>query len=143
MAVIEPPEGTQVTPSSICCVVDVSGSMDSEATIQDENGKKEEYGLSVLDITKHALKTIVKSMTPNDEFSLVTFSSDVRVAMEPRMMTPEAVTTAIEKIDGLRTEAMTNLWAGLKKGLEVLTDRKPKTSNVALFLLTDGLPNVR
>lgn len=142
MASINPPDGTRVVHSSICCVVDVSGSMDSEATVQDENGKEEQYGLSVLDITKHALKTIVKSMTPNDEFSLITFSSDVTVVMEPRMMTPEGVTTALHKVEGLRTEGMTNLWAGLKKGLELLTDHKPKTNNVALFLLTDGLPNV-
>jgi len=116
--------------------------MGSEATIQDENGKTEAFGLSVLDVTKHALKTIVKSLSPQDEFSLVSFSSEARVEMEPRMMTVDGAKTALDKIEALQPENMTNLWGGLKKGLDVLTESKPHTNNVALFLLTDGLPNV-
>ena len=139
---IEPPESTQCVRSSICCVVDVSGSMGTEATIQNEKGETETFGLSVLDVTKHALKTIVKSLTPQDEFSLVTFCSTVSVELEPRLMTPAAVENTLERIDGLCEHDMTNLWGGLKKGLELLTESRPKTDNVALFLLTDGLPNI-
>ena len=139
---IIPPESTQTVRSSICCVVDISGSMGVEATIQNENGEKETFGLSVLDVTKHALKTIVKSLTPRDEFSLVTFCSTVEVELEPRLMTEGAVRDTMEKIDQLTEKDMTNLWGGLKKGLDLLTESKPKTDNVALFLLTDGLPNI-
>lgn len=139
---ISPPESTHCIRSSICCVVDISGSMGTEATVQDEHGKTETFGLSVLDVTKHALKTIVKSLTPQDEFSLVTFCSTVNVEMMPRLMTTAAAATALEKIDALQPVDMTNLWGGLKKGLDILTENKPKTDNVALFLLTDGLPNI-
>jgi len=139
---IVPPESTQSVRSSICCVVDVSGSMGAEATIQNENGETETFGLSVLDVTKHALKTIVKSLTPNDEFSLVSFCSTVEVELEPRLMTEAGAQQALDKIDSLREQDMTNLWGGLKKGLDLLTEQKPKTDNVALFLLTDGLPNI-
>ena len=117
--------------------------MSSEATIQDKNGKTEAFALSVLDVTKHALKTIVKSLSPQDEFSLVSFSNEARVEMEPRMMTVDGAKTALDKIEALQPDDLTNLWNGLKKGLDVLTESKPRTNNVALFLLTDGLPNVR
>ena len=111
--------------------------------MQDENGKTETFGLSVLDVTNHALKTIVKSLTPRDEFSLVTFCSTVEVVMEPKLMTAAAVDDALQKIDSLHEKDMTNLWGGLKKGLDLLSENKSKTDNVALFLLTDGMPNVR
>lgn len=46
----------------ICCVIDVSGSMDSEAPIPGDGGVKESTGLSVLDVVKHSIRTIVTTM---------------------------------------------------------------------------------
>src|SRR5947208_972125 len=49
----------------ICCVIDVSGSMSSEALIPADpatNAPSESTGLSVLDVVKHALKTIIATM---------------------------------------------------------------------------------
>ena len=45
--------GTSRAPSDICCVVDVSGSMGSLATIQNAAGETEAHGLTLLDIVKH------------------------------------------------------------------------------------------
>lgn len=52
-------------PLDICCVIDVSGSMNDEASIPADptTGKPaESNGLSVLDVVKHSLRTIVTTM---------------------------------------------------------------------------------
>jgi len=51
-------------PIDIVAVVDRSGSMDAECTAADENGKSLENGFSVLDIVKHSIKTVVKTLRP-------------------------------------------------------------------------------
>jgi len=47
---IEPVSGGTRTASDIICVVDVSGSMQIEATLQGAGGKAEAHGLSILDV---------------------------------------------------------------------------------------------
>lgn len=52
-------------PMDICCVIDVSGSMSSDAPIPGDlaNGiQAESTGLSVLDLVKHSLRTIIATM---------------------------------------------------------------------------------
>jgi hypothetical protein len=52
-------------PLDICCVIDVSGSMGTEAPIPADpttGAPAESTGLSVLDVVKHALKTIIATM---------------------------------------------------------------------------------
>ena len=49
--------------------------MDSEATVKNSEGIKESQGYSLLDILKHAVKTIIYNLNENDRFSLVKFSN--------------------------------------------------------------------
>ena len=56
----------------ICCVIDVSGSMGSEATIPADpttGAPAESTGLSVLDVVKHALRTIASTLQPGEHSS--------------------------------------------------------------------------
>ena len=53
------------------CVLDNSGSMDANATLQTPDGRRENYGLTVLDIVKHATKTIVHSLGEHDRCGIV------------------------------------------------------------------------
>ena len=48
----------------IVAVVDRSGSMNCECKAADQNGKSLENGFSVLDIVKHSVKTVVKTLRP-------------------------------------------------------------------------------
>ena len=48
--------------------------MDAEATVKNSEGIKEFQGYSLLDIRKHAVKTIIYNLNENDRFSLVRFS---------------------------------------------------------------------
>ena len=50
-------------PVDLCCVIDVSGSMDDNAAVPSEQDKPLEVtGLYIMDVTKHAMKTIIASL---------------------------------------------------------------------------------
>lgn len=84
---MQTPEGTNRFPSDIVCILDVSGSMAEEAQVKNDQGQKEKYGLSVLDVLKHAVKTIISSLDEEDKFSLVTYSDDARLDYPMNKMT--------------------------------------------------------
>jgi hypothetical protein len=77
-ATARPPEGTARTPTDVCMVVDVSGSMGAEATMLNADGAREAHGLSLLDITKHAVATVIETLGAADRFTLVAYSSAVK-----------------------------------------------------------------
>jgi len=67
-------------PCDIVLVIDVSGSMISEAPVPGDPGEtKECYGLSVLDLTKHAARTIMETLNEHDRLGIVTFSDEAKV----------------------------------------------------------------
>ena len=70
--------GPSYPPVDIVAVIDISGSMDSPALVE-QDGKSVDIGYTILDITKHALITIIESMKPDDRISVVVFSNDARV----------------------------------------------------------------
>lgn len=126
-------------PVDIVCVVDVSGSMGESAIIKGA----EDNGLSLLDIVKHALKTIVVTLSETDRFALVTYSNEARVVFSLTSLNSPGKARVNRLIDELSAGGMTNLWDGLEKGLDVLnSEHSPNRRNSAVFLLTDGIPNV-
>ena len=67
-------------PLDLCLVIDVSGSMSTEAPGLGEDGKSKEItGLSVLDVVKHACRTILSTMQDDDRLSIVTFAASAKV----------------------------------------------------------------
>ncbi|CAF3085846.1 unnamed protein product [Rotaria socialis] len=127
------------SPCDICCVVDTSGSMSSSAEIQ--NDKNEHYGLSQLDLVKHALKTIINSLQDQDRLSLVSFSNTATILFKLTAMDEAGKTKALDEVEKLRIGGSTNLWDGLRTGLELLAKQQDSIRSIsALFLLTDGCP---
>ncbi len=53
--------------------------MNAECKGQDEKGSALENGFCVLDIIKHALKTVVMTMRPHDRLAVVVFDDNSEV----------------------------------------------------------------
>jgi hypothetical protein len=126
---------------------DVSGSMQKEASIKTDDGDAEATGLNRLDIVKHAILTVLTSLSPLDELSIVSFSSEAKVVLPLTLMSEEGKAVATTQLKSLRPDCLTNLWAGISSGYRVLADAKPSTQegqtrNKVILVLTDGLPNV-
>lgn len=135
-------------PCDIVLVIDVSGSMGLNAPLPDNSGKKtENFGLSVLDLVKHAAKTILSTLDGRDRLGIVTFSETAKILQKLTPMGPQGRGKATRNIESMQPTNATNLWAGLKKGIELFEDQsnritKDSVSRVpAVFVLTDGMPN--
>lgn len=131
-------------PVDVCAVVDVSGSMGVEATRKEGSGVEVCDGLSVLDVVKHALTTIAHVLGPRDRLSVVAYSSVAKVALALTRMDEGGKANALERIAELSADGQTNIWDGMKVGLDVLRAGpdadEPRVR--ACLLLTDGQPNV-
>ncbi|KAH7340290.1 hint-domain-containing protein [Rhizoctonia solani] len=112
-------------PVDLCLVIDVSGSMDTEAPVPGEQDKNETTGLSVLDVVKHATRTIIESMGDDDRIAIVTFSDSAEVVAPLTVMDKFNRAKVWDMVEGLRTRGMTNLWDGLKTGMNVVTGNVP------------------
>lgn len=138
---IRPPAGQSRTYHDICCVVDVSGSMGEEASILNDKGDRESHGLTILDIVKHAIKTIISVLEPTDRLSLVSFSTNSKIIFELMEMNSAGKLKAEKEVNSLQSGGQTNLWAGLKSGIKILQNGHVKGKFSSIFLLTDGQPN--
>ena len=138
---VEPPQQPSSpvghVPSDIVLVIDVSGSMDDPAPMPGDDS--EDTGLSILDLVKHATKTIIHTCSDHDRIGIVKFSHDAEAVLPLTEMTAKKKQLALDDVECLETEGATNLWGGIRCGLD-LFDRS--SSNVpALLVLTDGVPN--
>ena len=140
-----PGEGTTKGPVDVSCVIDISGSMGTEARLQTASGDNESFGLSILDIVKHSVSTIIKSLTKMDRLAIVSFSDNSRIEMPLTAMDEAGQSLAMRTLQTLEPTASTNLWAGLQSGLEVL--RRAESNPVgsvkrlaSTLVFTDGVP---
>lgn len=139
---IVPPLGSVRTPSDICCVVDVSTSMAAEAMLADGAGVSVSHGLALIDIVKHALRTVIHLLNGRDRLALVAYSNTASVILELTPMTKEGQQRAELRLHQLLPDGMTNIWAGLEAGIQLLAAASDGMRLQHLLLLTDGIPNI-
>jgi len=132
-----PPGGTR-QPSDIVCIIDISGSMGMEATIAGASGTAESHGLSLLDVAKHGVRTIANALGPQDRLSVVTFNHTSEVIFPLREMDEAGKTFAEEKLEPMMPGGGTNIWEGLKNGLNTLVTGAAPGRFGHVMLLTDG-----
>lgn len=162
---VKPPQlpvsGLNRATCDIILVIDVSGSMSSAAPVPDagDGGDRESAGLSVLDLVKHAAKTILETLGSRDRLGIVTFSDDAEVTIilagyehyadrkppqivqELVYMTPGEKANTAQRIEKLREQSCTNLWAGIRTGLDMFQHTDLIDNVQGLYVLTDGMPN--
>eukprot|EP00930_Biecheleria_cincta_P073098 TRINITY_DN6041_c0_g1_i1.p1 TRINITY_DN6041_c0_g1~~TRINITY_DN6041_c0_g1_i1.p1 ORF type:complete len:593 (-),score=108.70 TRINITY_DN6041_c0_g1_i1:521-2299(-) len=131
--------GTVRTPSDIICVLDVSGSMGAPA----KTANSEASGLSLLDVALHGIKTVVNTLEAQDRLAVVLFDHSHEVLFELMAMDEDSRTSAQAKLNQVTTRGATDIWGGLKAGLEVCkrgqVSKDSSTKRLAhLMLLTDG-----
>ncbi|RYE17921.1 MAG: VWA domain-containing protein [Sphingobacteriaceae bacterium] len=112
----------------LVCVVDTSGSMQSETYARDQNNKLESTGLSVLDVVKHALNTIVTGLSPDDTIGIIKFDSSAVTVCSSTKCTTTGKAAIKNAIQNLRVGGATNLWGGLEQGMKMFT-RNSDVSN--------------
>lgn len=130
-------------PVDVCCVIDVSGSMGDDAKFQDPENetKTKSDGMSILDLVKHAVKTVIHTLTENDRLSIVTFHDEAQIAQPLTVMNEHGRLVAVKALEALVPLDSTNIWCGLELGLESLRKSDDKTPRRKfVFLLTDGQP---
>lgn len=138
-----PPTISPRIPGDIVVVVDVSGSMQQEAKLQAASGTEAGApNLSVLDIVKHAVKTVMHAMATTDRLGIVAYSDKATIALPMTHMNEAGLQTAEAALMKLRADGQTNLWDGLKSGLDMLDRAQRAGATSAILLLTDGVPNV-
>ncbi len=119
-----PAAAVRAMPRDIVLVIDVSGSM---------SGRKIEQA-------RAAGRQLLQSLTPQDRFRLIDFSSDVRTFRDGwSVATAQAVRSATEYLDNLRANGGTNIMGALE---EALAADSPADRLPLVLFLTDGAPTV-
>ena len=131
------------SPTDIVIVIDVSGSMSDIAVTAD--AETANSTLTLLDIVKHAAKTVISSLNSYDRVAIVSFSDRAKIEYPLNFMTQGNKQPAIDAVSSLHAHGGTNLYDGLLRSLELLDVRKtgPSGPNLAvgsIILLTDGVP---
>ena len=139
MAIVHPPSQSTKTGHDICLVIDVSGSTNSAASPELAN-MGEDDGMSILDIVKLATNTIITAVDSNTTVSIVPFSSQGNIALRSTKMNADGKAAALCATTRLVSAGTTNLWDGIKLGMESLPEPDPNRTSTVL-VLTDGLPN--
>jgi Mg-chelatase subunit ChlD len=135
----EPKSGKR-KPCAIICILDISGSMDTEASQADPNDK-EAHGFSRLDLVKHSVNTVINSLSEGDYLALVPFSDTASVRLPLTSMDKTGRGKAEQIINDMKTEGSTNIWDGLRVGLDLTKQPICSSTNTYVLLLTDGEPN--
>mmetsp|Transcript_159585 Transcript_159585/g.306384 ORF Transcript_159585/g.306384 Transcript_159585/m.306384 type:complete len:618 (-) Transcript_159585:55-1908(-) len=127
------PDGTERTPSDICCIIDISWSMSMEAVIGTESN-----GLSLMDVAKHAVRTIIHTLSPQDRLSIVTFCERATTVMDLTAMNDDGKALADKRVEEIGFGSGTALWQGISHGLQNLMAAPAEGRLRHIMLLTDG-----
>jgi hypothetical protein len=135
---VQPCDGRERRPCDIVCVLDISASMGLEASIKDSRGNTERHGLTMLDVAKHGVKTIINTLGEEDRLSLVVFESAASMVFPLTYMCTSGQRFALQKLEDLSPAGGTNIWQGVEYGLAALHMNAIAGRLGHVMLLTDG-----
>lgn len=129
-------------PVDLVAVVDVSYSMGNTAAgVNDGATEYIDHGFSLLDLIKHAVKCVVKTLGSNDRLSLVKYDDTATVVHQLKHMNQPNQDAVCNSVDNLCKSGSTNIYAGLETALNLLHARGDKARTPQILFFTDGQPN--
>ena len=140
---IKAPNAVERAPVDIVLVIDKSGSMGTIAKVKDISGNSVEYGLTILDVVKHAVRTVISMLNPNDRVSIIAYDDDATDVFTLSSMNDSNKQTCISKLEQITPGTSTNLWGGLHSALMTMTQNRIIGRNASVLFFTDGVPNIR
>lgn len=127
-------------PLDVVIVTDTSGSMGGLAGKASLDGEADP--LSRLELVQHAAKTVFTGLKSGDRGCLVEFQSYARV-VHPLSDAITGRDKAIKSVESLEAGGGTELWEGIKAGLDVAVRAVAPGRTTAVMVLTDGEPSDR
>lgn len=98
----------------LVCIIDVSGSMNGSAACQtDGKTEYEDLGYSLLDLVKHAVKTVLKSMRKEDRVSIILFNDKIQVPFTFNELTDIKRNEILQFIENITAKGSTNIYDAL------------------------------
>jgi Mg-chelatase subunit ChlD len=136
---IKPEDHGSRPPLVLIAMIDVSGSMGEEAC-RSVSGL-ENLNLTRLQLVQHSLKTIIHTLTENDQIIFIEFDTHANLILEATRLNEQGKQRAKLVIDSLESKQSTNIWDALRIGIKQAQKFVNISKNVALLLFTDGEPN--
>ena len=103
----------------IICVIDVSGSMSDK-----------------ISLVKDSLKYLIEKLMKNEDYiALVSFNGQASLVSGFTQMTDNNKNTVINKINNLRASGGTNIYSGLSKALDLITQDYATNEKIVSFYL--------
>ena len=103
--------------------------------------------MNILDLVKHACKTVLATLEECDRFALVQFNHEASELVELSPVTPALRKRAMKAIETMKHGGGTGLWDGVKTSLDCLVRAQASDAadgnhnGAAVLLLTDGEPS--
>lgn len=111
-------------PMDIVCVIDISYSMGGSAACQtDGKTEYEDLGYSLIDLVKHAVKTVINSMRSTDRIALILFDDRIQVPYNFTLLNDANRKELINFVDGINKRNSTNIYDALKKSIDLIMER--------------------
>ena len=116
--------------------------MSTGLIVKTSTGVTERNGLTIWDITKHAVATCLKALGPDDQATIIVFSDQAVSLSELEPMTPLNTRRLLVRLEAERPGGCTNLSGGIDLALRELKGRQNSSREATIMVFTDGLPNV-
>ena len=128
-------------PQEVVVIMDRSGSMGASVEAKDADGKNMEDGLNQMDLCTYAARTMAATLSPRDRMGIISFDDKVEINHELTEMTEINFNLIASTLSDIKPRACTNIWGAVEQGLGMIHDRRDKSRNAHLVILTDGVPN--
>ena len=130
---------TNIVPTDIIYVLDVSGSMHTVASKESEEGESD--FLSRLDLAKYSILSGIMSLGPNDRACIITFSDAITNVMPLTYMSDINKQQTARILNLVKAGGCTDIWGAIKEGIKVIKGITDNTRNIDVQFLTDGEPS--